>query len=148
MARDLLPIGGSGIWVGFHRKIGIVIFDPTQQLRVPAEAIRLWEVRRSVVRLFDRAASASHIMSLTSFLRSSGLSPKLIAFGAAGMIAREYLANRPDLPSQPPEREPSEPQVFPPSIDMDDEHDLIFQEFFDDQEAWARSEEQGWFYED
>jgi len=33
-------------------------------------------------------------------------------------------------------------------LELDGERDLIWQEIVDDQESWARSDEEGWFYGD
>jgi hypothetical protein len=47
---------------------------------------------------------------------------------------------------------PTEGWYGPAETDSSDDHDremaLIHQEVLDDQEAWARSEEEGWFYDE
>lgn len=51
-----LDYGGVRYWIGRHRKLGLLIFDPHAQLDSAADRVRLFSVSRRTYLLFSRSA--------------------------------------------------------------------------------------------
>jgi hypothetical protein len=134
------------VWVGHHPNLGIVIFDPTLQDGIPSSRVRLWDVAGQRFRVFQKSTLKKRLTSLRAFLLRSQLTPLLTKYDVVRQIATAYWAARPQLPEE---------FIFGPAVPEetfrfapDPDEKLIWEEHADDQEAWARSEEEGWYYKD
>jgi hypothetical protein len=133
------------IWLGMHRSVGIVIFDLSLQADVESAQVRLWDVGAQQLRVFDRSKTRGLVRPLRKHLIECQLEPLLVMHGVLGQVANRYLANRPTIAHSESE-EPVEAMV--PIEHTDEERRLLIQDFVDEQDAYARSEEEGWFYDD
>ncbi|MDP1884881.1 hypothetical protein [Polaromonas sp.] len=133
------------IWLGMHRSVGIVVFDPSLQADVESGQVQLWDVDAQQLRVFDRSKTRGLVRPLRRHLIECQLEPLVVMHGVLGQVAKRYLANRPTLARSESE-EPVEAVV--PIEDTDEERRLLIQDFVDEQDAYARSEEDGWFYDD
>ena len=133
------------VWLGFHPSIGIVIYDPARQVDTEASQVRLWNVSQEFA-LFDRGRVRTKLRSFKSYVIAARLEPLLLMHGIGRQVAKRYLANRPPLPSAYSDSDDLAPAFAPD--DFDSESHLRTEEFMEDQDAWARSEEEGWFYEE
>ena len=139
------------IWIGYHDRAGIVIYDPRNQAGIGDPNVRLWMVSDQELKLFSKSAVRPHLISLEKHLLNSGLSPLVQQHGIVRQVAKRYLISHPIskivLPSYSEEFDNFN---YSDAIQdyEDDERRLLNEEISDDQDAWARSEEEGWFYEE
>lgn len=135
------------VWVGYHPNVGILIFDPTLQKELENGLVRLWDVNKSELKIFDKEAVRQKLCSLRSHLAANRLDPLIDNHGIVGQVAKRYLQSRPSLATDYDDQVFDDDEPTWNYADMDQEGALILQEVADDQDAWARSEEEGWFYE-
>lgn len=133
------------VWLGFHPSIGIVIYDPARQADAETSQVRLWNLNAQEFALFDRNKVRAKLRSFKSHLIAARLEPFLSMHGIGGQVAKRYLANRPPPPSLYSDTPYLEPAFA--AADFDSEDNLRIEEIMEDQDAWARSEEEGWFYD-
>ena len=139
----ILPFRDRQIGVADHSFRGLVVFDLKGQRYLPDGKIRIYSAREhKLLVLFDvktrphlrmpaLARSAWLAMySYRAFLNPSLKRPAEHNFAPAG---RDW------------EHDDFEGGI---SVARDPEVELIFQELSEDQEAWAHSEEGGWYYAD
>jgi hypothetical protein len=139
------PRSGRSIWLGMHRSVGIVIFDPELQGDLETGQVRLWDVGAQQLRVFDRARTRGMVRPLRQHLIECQLEALLLMHGVLGQVAKRYLANR----STVPRSESEQPiEAVMPVDESDEDRRFLIQDFLDEQDAWARSEEDGWFYDD
>jgi len=70
-------------------------------------------------------------------------------FGIISQVAKQYFQNRPLMPlSHYNEDVYWYDDTLDSNYDPSGELELIYEELADDSNAWARSEEDGWYYED
>lgn len=141
------------IWIGYHDRTGIIIYDPREQIGIDHSNVRLWMVGDQKLKLFQKSAVRPHLASLEKHLLTSGLSPLVQQHGIVRQVAKRYLTTRPihaeSLPEYLEESEESDDFYRELLHDYeDDERRLLSEELSEDQNAWARSEEDGWFYEE
>ena len=136
------------VWVGYHPRIGVVIFDPTFQAGINQTQVRLWDVKKKQLKLFERTKVHESLLSLKSHLIADGLEPLVSTHGIVGQIAKRYLQSRPPAPVQPYAETDWGGRASWSDYDTEDETKLILDEISEDQDAWARTEEDDWFYED
>ena len=137
------------IWVGYHDRIGVVFYDPSNQIGIDSANVLLWVVNNHKLRLFQKSVVRQHLLSLERYLLASGLASLLQQHGIVQQVAKRYLtshtvyafnllSNFKNLAS------PDQSDALQES--EHDEHQLLNIELNEDQDAWARSEEEGWFY--
>jgi hypothetical protein len=136
------------VWVGYHPKIGAVIFDPVLQSEVDTSQVRLWDISRQELKLFHKDTVKQDLRSLQSHLIVMGLQSLVIMHGIVGQVAERYFQHRPVAPTSSHASLYSSVDEDWGDIEPDDERVLLHQELNEEQDAWARSEEEGWFYED
>ena len=136
------------VWVGYHPRIGIVVFDPTYQAGVDQTQVRLWVVEKEELKMFARTKVRENLLSLKSHLMANHLEPLITAHGITSQIAKRYFKFRPSMPTQ--SRAEAYCGTAPSWDDYDDdgEMDLIRRDMREDENAWARSNEEGWYYEE
>lgn len=139
------------IWIGYHDRTGIVVYDPRDQFGLDGTNVRLRVVSNHELKLFQKSAVRPHLTSLERHLLTSGLAVLVQQHGIVRQVAKRYLTNHPvhDSSSRP-DFEESEYFDYSTAVQdyEDDEHRLLSEELSEDQDAWARSEEDGWFYEE
>ena len=124
-----------------HGMRGLVIFDPAGQRNLPQDRVRLYVAKENVLYLLYSTHVATHL-HLPRSERQAWL-----GIGAY----RAFLNPALDRPNQ---FEPKQTENWYEATEMDSPDDQahevnsIYQELLEDQEAWARSEEEGWFYDD
>lgn len=139
------------IWIGFHGRTGIVVYDPRDQFGLDGTNVRLRVVSNHELKLFQKSAVRPHLTSLEKHLLTSGLSVLVHQHGIVRQVAKRYLTNHPvhDSSSRP---DFEESEYFDYSTAFQDYEDnesrLRSEELSEDQNSWARSEEGGWFYEE
>ncbi len=139
------------IWIGYHDRTGIVVYDPRDQFGLDGANVRLRVVSNHELKLFQKNAVRPHLTSLESHLINSGLSALVQQHGIVRQVAKRYLTNHPIHDSSShPDFEESEYFDYDATIQEyeDEERGLLGKELSEDQDAWARSEEDGWFYEE
>ena len=139
------------IWVGYHDHMGIVVYDPRDQMGRDGSNVRLRVIGDHELRLFQKSAVRPHLVSLEKHLLTSGLSVLVQQHGIVRQVAKRYLTSHPfQAASSQSDFDNSEHFDYGDAIQdyEDDERRLISEELRDYQEAWARSDEDGWFYED
>lgn len=141
----ILPLNKRRIGVALHSIRGLVLLDPAGQRNLPPERVRLYVASENVLYLLYSNHVTTHLNL-----------PKSEKQAWLGVRAYEAFLN-PTLrrPSQfdpkPMEGWYGSAETESPD-DQDREMDLIYQEELqeelEDQDAWARSEEEGWFYDE
>lgn len=136
------------VWVGYHPRIGVVIYDPTYQAGTDDTQVRLWDVNKRELKLFERTRVRQSLCSLKAHLIASGLEPLVNSHGIVGQVAKRYFQSQPPRPTEPYARTYWGYDPAWSDYDPEGETKRILDEISEDQDAWARSEEEGWFYED
>jgi len=83
------------IWIGYHDRAGIVIYDPRSQAGIGDPNVRLWMVSDQELKLFSKSAVRPHLISLEKHLLNSGLSPLVQQHGIVRQVAKRYLISHP-----------------------------------------------------
>lgn len=133
----------NSVWVGFQPAFGVLVYDPDMQTGVEHHHVRLCEARTGNLVLFERERVRGKLQSLRSYLASIGIVASA-AQDAARNVAQTYIASPPQLPVS----DWGEPELALSHDDYDRDRELLVKELMDDQDAWARSDEEGWFYEE
>ena len=139
------------IWVGYHDHMGIVVYDPRDQIGLDATNVRLRVIGNHELRLFQKGAVRPHLVTLEKHLLTSGLSALVQQHGIVRQVAKRYLTSHPvQAAGSHPDFDELENFDYSDAIQDygDDERRLLSEELSEDQDAWARSEEDGWFYEE
>jgi hypothetical protein len=137
----ILPFNNRHIGVALHGIRGLVLFDPKGQRNLPSDRVRLYVADENVLYLLYSTHVATHLHL-----------PRSEKQAWLGVLAYEAFLNpalrRPtQFDPKPTEGWYGLTETESPD-DQEREVDLIRQEALEDQEAWARSEEDGWFYDD
>lgn len=137
----ILPLNKRRIGVALHSIRGLVLFDPAGQRNLPSDRVRLYVANENALYLLYSNHVTTHLHL-----------PRSEKQAWLGVRAYEAFLN-PELrrPSQfdpkPMEGWYGSAEAESPD-DQDREMELIHQEVLEDQDAWARSEEDGWFYDE
>lgn len=139
------------IWVGYHDHMGIVVYDPRDQIGLDGSNVRLRVIGNHELKLFQKIVVRPHLMSLEKHLLASGLSTLVQQRGIVRQVAKRYLTIHPiQVASSQFDFDDAENYNYGIAIQdyEDDERRLLMEELSEDQDAWARSREDGWFYEE
>jgi hypothetical protein len=143
------------IWIGYHDRTGIVVYDPRDQVGIDGTNVCLWVVNNQELKFFQKSAVRPHLVSLEKHLLTSGLSALVQQHGIVRQVAKRYLTSH-SFHASSSRSAFEESEYFDHSGALqdyeqdyeDDERQLFIEELSEDQDAWARSEEDGWFYEE
>jgi hypothetical protein len=156
---DTVRRDGPRIWVGYHLRFGLVVYDSRMQIWRNDTDVSLYIVEEKSFRLFNKSAVRPRLMPLTRRVKPIKLVETLKQYGGIADIAVRYAENlaenRSELSSQPLSANDldssetySHEVEYEPSYDEEEERRLLTEEMMEAQEAWVRSEDEGWFYED
>jgi len=139
----ILPFGGRQVGVAQHEIRGLIIFDPKGQRNLPEGRVRVYCARpNALFVLYEKHA-------IKRFgLPQSEKQSWLALYGYKAFL--NPTLKRPPTLDAPPPGHPEE-MTYPSFLSFDPEDSesgLIVREMSEDQDAWARSEEEGWYYED
>ena len=121
--------------------------------------VSLYIVAEKSFRSFNKSAVRPRLMPLTRRAKPIKLVEALRQYGGIAEIAVRYAEdlaeNRSELSSQPLSAHDLDSSEnygheveYEPSYEEEDERRLLTEEMTEAQEAWVRSEDEGWFYED
>ena len=133
-------------WVGYHESIGIVIYDPNFQHSIEPNYVRLWDVEKQQLRMFEKERVRRGLVSLAAHLKAGGLGSLESMLRISSQLEAAYFKNPPSRKAMPSGSnywcvaDPWQGQ------DVDDESALVISEIIEDQYAWAQSEAEGWYY--
>lgn len=139
------------IWVGYHDHTGIVVYDPRDQVGLERSNVRLRVIDNHELKLFQKSAVRPHLVPLEKHLLTSGLSALVQQHGIVRQVAKRYLTTYPvQVASSDSDFDELEHFDYSDAIQdyEDEERRLLSEELSEAQDAWARSEEDGWFYEE
>ena len=137
----ILPLNKRRTGVALHSIRGLVLFDPLGQKNIPADRVRLYVADENALYLLY----SNHVTTHLHLPRSER---------QAWLGVRAYEAFLNPALRRPSQFDASAIEGWYASAetvstgDQDHEMDLIRQEILEDQDAWARSEEEGWFYDE
>lgn len=156
---DTLRRNHSKIWIGYHLRFGLVVYDSRMQIWRNETDVSLYIVAEKSFRSLNKSAVRPRLMPLTRRAKPIKLVEALKQYGSIAEIAVRYAEdlaeNRSELSSQPlsahdldSSENYSHEVEYEPSYEEEDERRLLTEEMTEAQEAWVRGEDEGWFYED
>lgn len=124
-----------------HSIRGLVLFDPAGQRNLASERVRLYVANENALYLLYSQHVTTHLHL-----------PKSEKQAWLGVRAYQAFLNpslrRPDQFDPKPLEEWYGSAESGSYDDQDHDMELVHQELIEDQDAWARSEEDGWFYDE
>lgn len=136
----ILPLNKRRIGVTLHSIRGLVLFDPAGQRNLPSNRVRLYVASENALYLLY-----SNYVTTQLYLPRSEKQ--------AWLAVRAYKAFLNPTLRRPNQFDPKPLEGWYGSAetespdDQDGEMELIHQDVLEDQDAWARSEDEGWFYD-
>jgi hypothetical protein len=147
------------IWIGYHIHFGLVVYDSRMQIWSDDTDVSLYILEEKRFSLFNKRAVRSLLLSLTRRARPVKLVEALEQYGGVAEIAVLYAENlgesRNSISSGPLGSADRDIYAsydyeieYEPSEEEEEERRLLTEEMMEAQEAWARNEDEGWFYEE
>ena len=137
----ILPFNKRSVGVALHEIRGLILLDLMGQRNLPSDRVRLYVANENALYLLY----SEHVKTNLYLPRSEK---------QAWLGVRAYAAFLNLKLSRPGQFNPKQIEGWydlaeiDSAGEQDSEEDLIYNEIIDDQDAWERSEEDGWFYED
>jgi hypothetical protein len=146
------------VCVGYLQGAGLVVLDAATQRGIDEDRVQLWDVAQGRFQVFDASVVREKFIPLADLLKDRTLGPVLSKAGFPGAIVESYLAAfaQPDEAMMESAAEVDRMEPEPEydryereeDADLGDETELLLDEIYGDQDAWARSDEEGWYYDD
>jgi hypothetical protein len=140
----ILPFGSRQVGVALHEIRGLIVFDPRGQRNLPEGKIRVYCARPNELFVLFEKHAVKHFR-----LPRSEKQSWLALYGYKAFL--NPTLKRPETLDAPPLGQLDDEMEYAPLEGAEPESpemELIVREISEDQDAWARSEEEGWYYED